>query len=119
VTVEGRLPEIEFLPDSLCSAGDEVVFCAKAEDVRCSEIGRRPLANDRQTPETANAKRLRCCVVSDLIGRMVDILRVARPAIRRHQTFDLNLANDNDAVTVIAGTHLWTVCVSTVSTFLP
>lgn len=42
------------------------------------------MANDRQTPETANAKRLHCCVADDLIGRMVDFLRVASPAIRRH-----------------------------------
>lgn len=64
-----------------CCRDDEVVLCAKADDVPYSEIGRRPAANDSQVHEMANTKSLLCCITDDLIGRMVDILRVARPAI--------------------------------------
>lgn len=67
-----------------CCRDEETALCAKADDVTWFEIGRRPIVNDNQIPETADAKSLRCCVADDFIGRMVDILRVARRAIRRH-----------------------------------
>jgi hypothetical protein len=82
---------LEMVEGSLaaCCRDDEIALCAKADDVTWSEIGIRPIVNDSQTPETADAKSLRCCVADDLIGRMVDILRVARRAIRRHQALIL------------------------------
>jgi len=81
---ERKRPEIVDRSLVACCCDGEIVLCARADDVTWLEIGRRPMANDRQTPETANAKSLLCCVADDLIGRMVEILRVASLAIRRH-----------------------------------
>lgn len=81
VTVERSWPEFDRFWVVACSVDDGAVLCAKADDVPYSEIGSRQVANDRQVPEIANTKSLLCCVTDDLIGRMVDILRVARPAI--------------------------------------
>lgn len=41
-----------------CCRDDEVVLCAKADDIPGSEIGRNPVVSDSQVPEMANTKSL-------------------------------------------------------------